>query len=189
MQIGSFDFDEFLRIIRSFHGSIAPGVLVGGIMVEMARDHLPEEVLFDALCETSNCLPDAVQLLTPCSIGNGWLKVVNVGRFALALYDKYQGEGVRVFLDPQKIADWSEIQNWYLKLKPKKEQDSVLLIDQIKRAGQNILGCHSVKINSRFLQKRRKGPIGICPVCREAYPIKDGDLCRACQGETPYVIC
>ena len=60
--------------------------------------------LFDAICETRNCLPDAVQLLTPCTIGNGWLKVVNVGRFALTLYDKYQGEGVRVYLDPAKVA-------------------------------------------------------------------------------------
>ena len=86
--------------------------------------HLPAEILFDAVCETRNCLPDAIQLLTPCTIGNGWLKVVNVGRFALSLYDKYEGEGVRVFLDPVKVADWPEINNWYLKLKPKKEQDS-----------------------------------------------------------------
>ena len=86
-------------------------------------------MLFDAVCETRNCLPDAVQLLTPCTIGNGWLKVVNVGRFALNLYDKYEGKGVRVFMDPVKVADWPEINTWYLKLKPKKEQDSALLLE------------------------------------------------------------
>lgn len=187
MNIGSFDFDEFLQVIKSFHGNIAPGVVIGGIMVEMARSHLPPEVLFDAVCETKNCLPDSVQLLTPCSTGNGWLKVVNLGRFALALYDKYQGEGVRVFLDPAKLTDWPEIQNWYLKLKPKKEQNTAMLLDQIKTAGSDILGWHSIKIRPQFLQKRSKGRIEICPICREAYPAKDGGLCRGCQGEAPYV--
>ena len=134
MNIGPHSFDEFLQLVESFHGYVAPGVVLGGIMVEVARRQLPAE-LFDAICETRNCLPDAIQLLTPCTIGNGWLKVVNVGRFALTLYDKYQGEGVRVFLDPAKIADWPEINNWYLKLKPKKDQDSDLLLAQIREAG------------------------------------------------------
>jgi len=26
----------------------------------------------------------------------------------------------------------------------------------------------------------------LCPVCGEAYPVRDGDLCRNCGGETPY---
>ena len=92
MNIGPFDFDDFLQQVRSFHGNVAPGVVIGGIMVEMARSHLPEEVLFDAVCETRNCLPDAVQLLTPCSTGNGWLKVVNVGRFALLFMINIRGK-------------------------------------------------------------------------------------------------
>ena len=27
----------------------------------------------------------------------------------------------------------------------------------------------------------------ICPLCREAYPAQDGGICRACQGEAPYL--
>ena len=93
MNIGSYSFDEFLQLVKSFHGNVAPGVVIGGIMVEVARRQSARRDLFDAVCETRNCLPDAIQLLTPCTIGNGWLKVVNVGRFALSLYDKYSGEG------------------------------------------------------------------------------------------------
>ena len=126
-------------------------------MVDVARRQLPAEVLFDAICETRNCLPDAIQLLTPCTIGNGWLKVVNVGRFALTLYDKYQGEGVRVFLDPAKVADWPEINAWYLKLKPKKEQDSDRLLEEIRKAGPEILGWQRVQIRPQFLGKRHRG--------------------------------
>ncbi len=42
--------------------------------------NLPPDILFNSLCETNKCLPDAVQLLTPCTVGNGWLKVrIGVG--------------------------------------------------------------------------------------------------------------
>jgi formylmethanofuran dehydrogenase subunit E len=80
-------------------------------MVEAARSRLSEAVLFDAVAETRACLPDAVQLLTSCTIGNGWLKVLNLGRFALSLYDKYQVEGIRVNLDPAMVKDFPEIAN------------------------------------------------------------------------------
>jgi formylmethanofuran dehydrogenase subunit E len=186
MNIGSHAFDEFLKLVESFHGHAAPGVIIGGIMVETARQQLPPEVLFDAICETRNCLPDAIQLLTPCTLGNGWLKVVNVGRFALSLYDKYQGEGVRVFLDPVKVSDWPEINNWYFKLKPKQEQDSALLRWQIQKAGAEILGWQRIQIRPQFVGKRSRGRIVVCPLCREAYPAQDGGICRACQGEIPY---
>ncbi len=188
MQIGPYSFDEFLQQVKSFHGHAAPGVVIGGVMVEAARRRLSAEMLFDAICETRNCLPDAVQMLTPCTIGNGWLKVVDVGRFALTLYDKYRGEGVRVFLDAAKTAAWPEINNWYRKLKPKKEQDSVRLLEEIEQAGADILGWQQVKTRSQFLGKRSRGRIITCPLCREAYPAQDGGICRACQGGVPYLI-
>jgi formylmethanofuran dehydrogenase subunit E len=187
MNIGPYFFEEFLELVKSFHGQVAPGVVLGGIMVEAARRHLPAEALFDAVCETRNCLPDAVQLLTPCTIGNGWLKVVKLDRFALSLYDKYQGAGVRVFLDPAKTADYPEIQNWYLKLTPKRAQDSALLLTQIRDAGTEILGWQPVQLRPQFLQKRHRGRMVICPLCREAYPAQDGGICRGCQGDAPYL--
>ena len=135
MKIGSYSYDEYLQLVKSFHGHIAPGLIIGGFMVDLALRRLPEGVLFDAISETRACLPDAVQLLTPCTIGNGWLKVVNLGRYAVNLYDKYEGAGVRVWMDAAKVADWPEIKSWYLKLKPKAEQDKDLLMEQIREAG------------------------------------------------------
>ena len=89
--------------------------------------------------------------------------VVNVGRFALTLYDKNRGEGVRVFLDPAKVAGWPEINAWYLKLKPKKEQDSDRLLEEINHAGPEILEWQRVHIISQFLGKRRRGPMVNAP--------------------------
>jgi formylmethanofuran dehydrogenase subunit E len=187
MNIGRYSFDEFLQQVQSFHGYAAPGVVLGGVMVEAARRRLPADILYDAVCETRNCLPDAVQLLTPCTIGNGWLRVVNVGRFALTLYDKTQGQGVRVFLDASRLDRWPEIANWYLKLKPKKEQDAAALQSEIREAGEAVLSWQQVQIRPQLLQRRSRGRIVVCPLCREAYPAQDGGICRACQGEPLYL--
>jgi len=190
MNICSYTFEEYIGLVRSFHGHVAPGVVVGGVMVDLALKHLhlPKDGMLDAVCETPTCLPDAIQLLTPCTIGNGWLKIINVGRFAIVLYEKYGSEGIRVFLDSGKIEEWSEIKSWLFKLKPKKEQDSQLLIDQIREAESNIYAIQRVKLASHFLKKRRRGAIGICPLWEEAYPLDDGENCRACWGEVPYIV-
>jgi len=187
VNICSHTFEEYLDMVKSFHGSVAPGMAVGGFMVDLAYQHLPEEGLFDAICETGNCLPDAIQLLTPCTIGNGWLKVINLGRYAITLYDKYSGKGIRVFLDTDKVAAWPEINSWFFKLKPKKEQDSQLLLEQIKDAGANICSIQQITVAPGFLGKKHGAAFGICPRCKEAYPVADGEICRGCRGESPYV--
>ena len=186
MQIGAYSFDEFLQLVKSFHGNIAPGVVIGGIMVEAAKSRLPEGILFDAVAETRACLPDAVQLLTPCTIGNGWLRVVDIGRFALSLYDKYTGAGIRVYLEPARVQGYPEIASWYLKLKPKREQDKDQLLAEIREAGMQILHWQPVALRPQFLGRKSRGGMTVCPLCREAYPAQDGGICRACQGEAPY---
>lgn len=186
MNIGSYSYEEYVHLVRSFHGNLAPGLVIGGFMVDLALKKLPEGELFDALCETPVCLPDAVQILTPCTIGNGWLKIVNFGRYALALYEKTEGQGIRVYLDPARLEPWPEIKNWFFKLKSKKEQDLQILIDQIKEAGHEILSLQKVHIQPQYLKKRSLGKTALCTHCGEAYPVKDGSSCLACQGETPY---
>jgi len=186
MNIGPFTFDEFKAKAAAFHGYPAPGLLIGGYMVEMARRQLPEGTLFDAVVETSKCLPDAVQILTPCTIGNGWLSIAPFGKFAVTLYEKYSGKGVRVFLDTKKLEAWPEVRDWYLKKKKKHDQDSDLLMAQIKAAGHRLLGIQQVQVAPEKIRRKKMGPVDICPVCGEAYPTRDGDQCRSCQGDTPY---
>ncbi|MDD5231993.1 MAG: formylmethanofuran dehydrogenase subunit E family protein [Syntrophales bacterium] len=185
-KIAAYSYEEYLHLIKSFHGNLAPGLIIGGFMVDSALGMLPEGEFFDAVCETRVCLPDAVQILTPCTIGNGWLKVFDYGRFALAMYEKYRGEGVRVYLDAGKMESWPEIKGWFLKLTPKREQDSEKLFSQIKQAGKDILSCRKVRIRPDLLKKKSLGAVGICPRCGEAYPLRDGDACRPCRGESPY---
>lgn len=188
MNIGSYTFDEFRRLAENFHGYAAPGLLVGGYMVELAKKHIPEGTLFEAVVESGKCLPDAVQLLTLCSIGNGWMKIHNLGRYAVSLFDKHTGEGVRVSLDPEKMAAYPEIKAWFFKEKPKKDQDVPRLESEIEEAGDSICNVEPVTIKRRFMGHKHMTRIVCCPGCGEAYPVEDGPVCRGCQGEAPYVV-
>ncbi len=186
--ICSFNFQEFLDQVKSFHCHVAPGVVIGGFMVDMATKNFPDGRLFNAISETKACLPDAIQILTPCTIGNGWLKVINMGRFAIILYDKQEGKGVRIFLDTVKMELWPEIKSWFFKQKPKAQQNQQLLMKQIEEAGSSIMGMQRVKVKSHLLGSKHRKGFTICSICRESYPIKDGATCLACQGEAPYTL-
>jgi formylmethanofuran dehydrogenase subunit E len=185
-RIGIYAWEEYIKRVNSFHGYAAPGVIIGGIMINIAMERIPKGILFNVICETAYCLPDAVQLLTPCTVGNGWLKIIDLGRFAVSLYGKNDGKGVRIYLDAKKLQDWDEIKAWFLKLKDKKEQNVERLREQIRKAGCDIYKIYPVRIKPQYLIKRSKGSIGICNKCGEAYPVKDGTICRGCQGNSPY---
>jgi formylmethanofuran dehydrogenase subunit E len=188
--IRAYTFDEFANVVTSFHGTAAPGVMIGGYMVEMALRNLPPDGLYDAIAETTKCLPDAIQLLTPCTIGNGWLRIIDTTRFAMAMYDKTNGEGVRVYIDSDKVASRKEINYWYLKLGPKKEQDINVLLNEIKEAGTSILGLQQVKIDLKYFEKKEKSSIVLCPTCHEAYRAIGGSPCPACNSALlPYLYC
>lgn len=174
-------------MVKNFHGTAAPGVLIGGHMVDRALRDLPGGFLYDAISETGKCLPDAIQLLTPCTIGNGWLKIIDIGRYALSFYNKENGKGMRVFLDAEKIRPWPDINVWLFKLKSKQEQDSERLIRQIEEAGDTILSTQGVQVHPESVMKKRKGAVAVCPGCREAYPADNGNMCQGCQGRLPYI--
>ena len=61
MSIGSRTHEEFMEEARAFHGYPAPGLIIGGYMVELAKRHMPEGVLYDAVSERPTAFP------TPCS--------------------------------------------------------------------------------------------------------------------------
>ncbi len=186
-RIGTFSYEEYQDYVISFHGFASPGVILGGFMVDLALKKMPSGVVFDALCETAHCLPDAVQLLTPCTTGNGWLRVIDLGRFALSLYDKKEGSGFRVFVDPAKLSRWPCIKSWLLKLQDKTDQDLDGLLSEIRNAGPAIAGLEPVRLRPELLGKDHRGVIGLCPACGEPYPVRDGKSCQACQGRSPYL--
>jgi formylmethanofuran dehydrogenase subunit E len=188
IQICQYSLHDFLSVIKKFHGSVSPGILMGGFMVDYALKNLPDGEFFDAISETRACLPDAIQLLTPCTIGNGWMKIMNFSRYALSLYEKKKGDGVRIYFDPGKVSSWPEIQTWFYKLKPKKEQNSDRLIQEIIDAGHDLYGLRRIKIRPDLLAPgTHSDRIIHCSKCGEPIRSVLGTACPACMGEDPYV--
>jgi formylmethanofuran dehydrogenase subunit E len=66
--------------MEEFHGYRSPGLVVGGMMVDTALRELGSTPYLHVVTETVVCLPDAVQLLTPCTVGNGLLKSPRLGK-------------------------------------------------------------------------------------------------------------
>lgn len=185
MTVCGRSYEDFLNTIERFHGWKAPGVVIGGFMVDLAQEHIGPDVEADAIVESAHCLPDAVQLFTPCTYGNGWMKVIDWDKFALTLYDKKTLEGFRVCLDLKKSRRFPDIYNWYMRLVPKRDLPLDLLLKRIEEAGREILSCAPVQVVQSH-GKRRKGEIDVCAECGEAYPTSQGDRCLACQGKGYY---
>jgi formylmethanofuran dehydrogenase subunit E len=177
--------EEFYRAIERFHGWKAPGVVIGGFMVDLAQERIGSGVEADAIVETIHCLPDAVQIFTPCTYGNGWMKVIDWDKFALTLYDKKTLHGERVWLDIGKIRRFPDVHNWYMRLVPKAELPLDVLLKSIEEAGRGMLSSAPVQV-IRHQGKLRKGQIEICSRCGEAYPASQGERCLSCQGKGYY---
>ncbi len=177
--------EDFIKTIEKFHGWAAPGVVIGGFMVDWAQELLGSELEADAIVETIHCLPDAVQLFTPCTCGNGWMKILDWDKFALSLYNKKSLQGYRVWMDLRRLSAFPKVYNWYMRLVDKKELPLSVLVQDILTAGRRMLNSAPVQI-TRYYEKNKKGEIQICPVCYEAYPVKQGTPCLTCQGEGYY---
>jgi formylmethanofuran dehydrogenase subunit E len=178
---------EALDRIENFHGWKAPGVVLGLFMVELAKEAIGAGVEADAIVETRHCLPDAVQIFTPCTIGNGWLKVLDWDKYALSLYDRREFSGVRVWLDLEKALRHPEIHGWYMRTIPKKDLPLEKLLHKIVGANRSILSSRAVRV-TRHNTRQKKGGIAICPGCAEAYPTLQGARCEACEGRGYYEI-
>ena len=164
---------------------MAPGLVLGVFMVDRARNLIGEGIEADAVVETRHCLPDAIQLFTPCTYGNGWMKVLDWDKFALTLYDRFTLNGYRVWLDLGKAKTFPNLYNWYQRLVSKKELPLDILLGTILNAGDSVLS--SVPITMTHLSRReKKAQTRVCPRCGEAYGAHQGLICAACAGESYY---
>ena len=147
MTVCGFSTEAFLGKIEEFHGWKAPGLVLGGFMVDWAKEQIGPDVEADAIVETRHCLPDALQIFTPCTIGNGWLKVLDWDKFALSLYDRRKLDGVRILFDLNKAEKFPNLYNWFMRLVPKKQLPLEVLIEDILKAKRSVF---SAQKNSRY---------------------------------------
>jgi formylmethanofuran dehydrogenase subunit E len=169
-----------LKEIERFHGFPAPGVVIGAFMVDWAQEEVDPGIEYDAIVETYRCLPDAVQLFTPCTFGNGWMRVLDWDRLALTLYDRNTRHGIRVWLDAEKTILFTTIHNWFLKLVPKHALPLENLLESVFEARRAVLSTQRVVVTD-FFRRPKKDSVGICLKCGEAFDPIVGDCCKSCQ--------
>lgn len=165
----------------NFHGYLSPGFVLGAIMVDLAKELLGPRDLIDAVVETKACLPDAIQLMTACSYGNGWMRVKDWGKVALTLYDKYGLDGVRVYVNLEEIKKYPLVEQWLMRTV---DVDKEEVAKEVMKAGRDILLWQRVRVAP--YRKVKKAPLVVCRSCGETHPATNGDLCLRCSGKDDY---
>ncbi|RLG28444.1 formylmethanofuran dehydrogenase, partial [Methanosarcinales archaeon] len=95
--------------VVSFHGYLATGAFIGIQMFNIAQAVLgfQEGERICVTCETSNCIPDAFQILAGATIGNNGMRIVDFGKMAVVVNQQVptgvmSARGIRIYLDPAK---------------------------------------------------------------------------------------
>ena len=184
--------DQFTRCI-SFHTVTAPGLFIGVFMVDYALELLGArhgEKLY-AIAETYKCIPDPVQVIAGCTFGNHRLQVVPIGKFALTMNrpsEKKVIEGVRVYVDAKKLKQYRTINAWYTH-SPGFDSRTMIypLIDEILKAGRDILSYQRVNVNVPLKKAWKSVP---CSSCGEMVPdiALEGDHCKGCGSMSYYEV-
>lgn len=179
-----------IRDCVKFHTFPAGGLLISVFMVDLALENLGAgrgEKLY-AVCETHKCAPDPLQVLVHCTYGNHRLRVINTGRFAMTV-NRYspgdRAEGIRVYVDPEKVRAYPVLNAWFNNVKDKKiKADMEDLLDEIIKAGRNILSWERVNVH---VTSKPKWDSARCAKCGETVPENTliGGVCLGC-GKLKY---
>lgn len=175
----------------------APGVPIGTAMVNLALQQLGEVEKLGAIAEAKACLSDAIQALTGCTVGNKYLTIYEkIGRYALTLYDRNNGNGIRVFVDLKKIdqAKMPETYKFFLRQRPREVQydmkaraaSAQLITEEVADSEWSIFGWEKVLVKN--LEKETILPVKVCKKCGESYTCDDdsSEFCLVCGKELDY---
>ncbi|MGZ4894381.1 MAG: FmdE family protein [Halobacteriota archaeon] len=182
---------KYVRQCTTFHGFAPPGLLIGVFMVDLALDKLgaePNEKLY-AVSETSKCAPDAVQVITHATIGNKQLRIIESGRFSITLNRPSSGsvtEGIRVYVDMAKIADYPVLYLWFTNDPAYKHvTDKDTIYDEILRGGRDMLSWESVEV---LVSQKKQWVAVTCKICGEPVPdyLVENGRCMTCAATKNY---
>lgn len=182
--------------IYSFHTKRAPGVPIGACMIDYARELLgPITGTINAVCETGWCLADAIQVMTGCTVGNRYLRIeAHLGRYALTLFDRDTGEGIRVYVDVRKIDanKTPELYKFFHRTRGAEvEQGGTPRQESNARVHSDFAKVHRDILSWERVVVRQKGkqpipPAAVCPGCGESFLGAPGSRCDVCTGQTYY---
>jgi formylmethanofuran dehydrogenase subunit E len=186
--------NEFLALVENvyaFHTKRAPGVPIAVQMVLLAKEKLGR-VKMGAVAETQVCLSDAIQFLTGCTIGNKYLILLDkIGRFALTLYDRTNGKGIRVNVDLDKIdaEKMPETRKFFTRKRDPEVSTNMearaasakIIVDEFIACGRDIFALNEVQIKN--YAKPPVAKAGICEICNESFLMQaeNQKKCLVCE--------
>lgn len=192
------EFRAKTEAVYRFHTKQAPGIPIAIAMIDLAREKLgPVKEKLNAVAETQACLSDAIQIVTGCTIGNRYLRVLpTVGRYALTLFDRADGRGIRVAVDLEKLDPQvtPELCKFFHRARsaevnkggPAREASGQIIIAECEKVGYSIFKWERVQMLK--YGKPPMLPAVVCPDCSESFLQRDAghSRCDVCSGIQPY---
>lgn len=192
------EFDKITEKVFQFHTKKAPGLPIAVAMVDLARELLgPVKGKLNVIAETQACLSDVIQVMTGCTMGNRYMKVMkDLGRYALTMYDREDGRGVRVFVDLKKIdpKKTPELYRFFRRERGEavekggeaREASGMTIVQEFKMIGRDIFGTQRVKVLD-YAKPPMLHAI-VCPGCGESFLSRNVQhvKCDVCSGQSRY---
>lgn len=192
------EFEALAEKIFLFHHKRAPGIYIGIAMVDRALDELgPVKEKLNVYAETQACLSDVLQVMTGCTTGNRYLRVLkDLGRFAVTVFDRADGRGIRVSVDLAKL-DYErmpETSRFFHRQRdpevqaggPAREASGQKIMEEFRQYGKELLRIQNVRVKD--FGKPPMLAARVCPGCGESYLQRSEShvSCDFCAGETTY---
>ena len=197
MNVNIESFKELVEKVYAYHTKRAPGIPIGCAMVLLAQEKLGPIKKIGAISETQVCLSDAIQFITGCTIGNKYLKLKDkIGRYALTLYSRKDGHGIRVFVDQSKIDQekMPEIWKFFQRKRGPEVRDNqelrkasaAKIVEEFYEGNMDIFGFEEVKVKD--FEKDPVAPAVCCSKCGETFlcQLEQEPICRVCSGLEAY---
>ena len=191
------EFDEWTEKAFAFHTKRAPGIVIGVAMVDLAKEKLGQvKTRLNAITETQACIVDVVQIMLGCTVGNKYLRVVKeLGHYAVTLFDRFDGRGVRVFVDVSKIdpEKTPELARFFKRTRDPEVKNGgeariksgQKIIKEFHSIDRDIFGVEYVRVIDH--DKPPMLPAGVCEDCGESFlAVADEKKCQGCTGRLKY---
>lgn len=192
------EFREKTEATYRLHTKQAPGIPIAIAMIDLAREKLgPIKEKLNAVAETQACLSDALQIAAGCTVGNRYLRVLpSIGRYALTLFDRADGRGIRVSVDLEKLDPkvTPELCKFFHRARspevnkggPAREASGQLIIAECEKVGYSMFKWEPVQIVA--FGKPPMLPAVICPDCGESFLQREAShvRCDVCTGSQAY---
>jgi len=188
---------EWFEKAVNFHTKKAPGLAIGIAMIDLCRTRLgPVKEKINAVSESQSCLCDVIQLMTGCTIGNRYLKIYGeLGRYALTLYDRADGRGVRAYIDLDKVSpdETPELYKFFLRKRSaevkaggeERLKSCDLVVAEFLRVYPQIIALQDVVMES--FGKNEMLSAAQCGKCRESFLVMGVEKeCARCRGSLQY---